>query len=216
LSRALRILVILVALGICLAGLRAWAGRAELASAPTFALSDELRAAGAPEAPAEGEADGHQLLFKIINFALLAGGLAYLLRKPLRDFFAARSNSIRKSLEDGRKALEASQAQLESVEKKLARLEEEIAAFKASARKEMEAEQERMKQAAAEEAEKILESARAQIEASVRAAKLDLKSFTAQQAVELAAGLIRQRLDDSGRKRLVSQFVAGLEAKGRN
>jgi len=216
LSRAGRVLVILVPLGVCLACLPASAGRAELASTHAFASSGELRAAGAPESPEEGEAEGHQLLFKIINFALLAGGLAYLLRKPLRDFFAARSNSIRKSLEDGRKALEASQAQLESVEKKLARLEEEIAAFKASARKEMEAEQERMKQGAAEEAEKILESARAQIEASVRAAKLDLKSYAAQQAVELAAEMIRQRLDDPGRKRLLSQFVAGLEAKGKN
>jgi F-type H+-transporting ATPase subunit b len=156
----------------------------------------------------------NELLFKIINFALLAGGLAYILRKPLGDFFASRSASIRKSLEEGRKALEASAAQLQAVEQKLAHLQEEIAAFRASAANEMEAERQRMKQAAAEEAEKVLASARAQIETSVRAAKLDLKSYAAQQAVELAEELIRQRLDDSSRKRLLSQFVAGLKAKG--
>jgi F-type H+-transporting ATPase subunit b len=207
LNRAVRALVVVGTLGICLGG------PPRLAAA--HSLHRALIAAGAQQAQEKSEAEGHELLFKIINFALLAGGLAYILRKPLADFFAARSNSIRKSLEEGRKALEASQAQLQAVEQKLAHLEEEIAAFKASATKEMEAEQQRMKQAAAEEAEKILESARAQIEISVRAAKLDLKSYTAQQAVQLAEELIRQRLDDSTRKRLVSQFVAGLAARER-
>ena len=154
----------------------------------------------------------NELLYKIINFALLAGGLGYILRKPLADFFAARSDSIRKSLEEGRKALAASEAQLQAVEQKLAHPEDEIAAFKASAAKEIEAERQRMKEVAAQEAEKILESARAQIETSLRAAKLDLKSYAARQAVELAEELIRQRLDDASRKRLLSQFVAGLES----
>jgi F-type H+-transporting ATPase subunit b len=204
LNRAVRGLVVVATLGICLAG------------PPRLAVAHSLhRALNAPGAQEEKSgAEGHELLFKIINFALLAGGLAYILRKPLADFFAARSNSIQKSLEEGRKALEASQAQLQAVEQKLAHLEEEIAAFKASATKEMEAEQQRMKQAAAEEAEKILESARARIEVSVRAAKLDLKSYAAQQAVELAEELIRQRLDDPGRERLLAQFLGGLEAPG--
>ena len=56
------------------------------------------------------------------------GALAYILRKPLADFFAQRSASIRSGLEEGRKALEASQAQLKAVEEKLQHLEEEIAA----------------------------------------------------------------------------------------
>ena len=204
-NRAVRGLVVLGTLGICLAG------TPHLAAA--HSLHRALNPPGAQEEKSGGE--GHELLYKIINFALLAGGLAYILRKPLADFFAARSSSIQKSLEEGRKALEASQAQLQAVEQKLAHLEEEIAAFKASATKEMEAEQQRMKQAAAEEAEKILELARARIEISVRAAKLDLQSYTAQQAVQLAEELIRQRLDDSTRKRLVSQFVAGLAARER-
>jgi F-type H+-transporting ATPase subunit b len=136
------------------------------------------------------------------------GALAFVLRKPLADFFAQRSASIRKGLEEGRKALEASQAQLKTVEEKLLHLEEEIAAFKASAAREMEAERQRLKLAAAEEAEKILQSARAQTEAAVRAAKLELKSYAAAQAVELAEEIIRRRLDEAGRKKLVGDFLA--------
>lgn len=202
-NRALRCLLLVATLGACLIGV---SGRATARSS-----RHELRLSAAPESREKPEGQGRELLFKIINFALLAGGLAYILRKPLADFFASRSNSIRKSLDEGRVALEASSAQLQAVEQKLAHLEEEIAAFKASAAKEMEAERQRMKQAAALEAEKVLASARAQIETSLRAAKLDLKSYAAQQAVEQAEELIRQSLDDSGRNRLLSQFVAGLK-----
>lgn len=157
----------------------------------------------------------HELLYKTINFAILVGALAYVLRKPLAEFLSSRSASIQKSLEEGRRALEASQTQLQAVEEKLRRLESEIAAFKASAVTEMEAERLRLEQASAEEGNRILESARVQMDAALRGAKLDLKNYTAQKAVTLAEELIRARLDDAGRQRLVAQFAATLEAKDR-
>ena len=187
----------------CLLGL---AG--SLASARTLTLDRSLACARAPEGEEEGKREGRELLYKFINLALLVGALGFVLRKPLADFFAQRSASIRKGLEEGRKALEASQAQLKTVEEKLQHLEEEIAAFKASAGREMEAERQRLKLAAAEEAEKILQAARAQTEIAVRAARLELKSYAAEQAVELAEEIIRRRLDEAGRKKLVEDFLA--------
>ena len=183
------------------------------ASARAFTLYRSLAAAHAPEAEEEGKKERRELVYKFINLSLLVGALVYLLRKPLADFFAQRSASIRKGLEEGQKALEASQAQLKTVEEKLRHLEEEIAAFKASAGREMEAERERLMKAEAEEAEKILQAARAHIEVAVRAARLELKSYTAEQAVKLAEEIIRQRLDEPGRKRLVGDFLAEVERK---
>lgn len=157
----------------------------------------------------------HALLYKTINFIILVGGLAYVLRKPLGEYLGSRSASIGKELEAGRKALEASQDQLRKVEEKLRGLEAEIAGFKASALRDMEAERERLEEASAEEAARILDAARVQMDNALRSAKLDLKSYTAQQSVALAEQLIRARLDDAGRKRLVEQFVATLETKER-
>ena len=168
-----------------------------------------------PASKEEKSEPPHELLYKTINFVILVGGLAYVLRKPLADFYNSRYASIQKSLEEGRKALEASEAQLRAVEEKLRGLEAEIAAFKASAAREMDAERQRFEQASSEEAARVLESARAQIDAALRGAKLDLKNFAAQQSVALAEELIRARLDDAGRERLVAQFVATLEAKDR-
>ena len=178
-------------------------------------LGDARVRAAAPEEEKKSQGGNHELLYKIINSTLLIAALVILLRKPMAQFFTERSASIRKSLEEGRKALEGSQAQLAAVEEKLRRLEEEIAAFRASAAKEIEADRERLKQAAAEEAEKILASARAQMETAVRAAKLELKGYAAQQAVQLAEQMIRERMDEASRSRLVSQFIARLDAKSK-
>ena len=163
----------------------------------------------------KGQEPAREIVYKIINFALLAVGLGYVLRKPAADFFRSRSNSIQKSLEEGRKALETSGAQLLAVEEKLLHLEEEIAAFKVSAEREMAAERQRLAQTTAEEAARILEAAHAQLDRAMRGAKLGLKNYVAQQAVALAEGLIRERLDEPGRRRLVNQFAATLEAKER-
>ena len=181
-------------------------------SARTFTLHCSIAAVGAPEAEEEGKKERRELLYKFINLSVLVGALAYVLRKPVADFFSQRSASIRRALVEGREALESSQAKLKTVEEKLQHLEEEIAAFKASAQREMEAEIQRLKQAAADEAEKILQSARAQTELAVRAAKLDLKSYAAAQAVELAEQIIRQRLDEVGRKKLVNDFLAEVKS----
>jgi F-type H+-transporting ATPase subunit b len=205
LNLAARRLLLLALFGTCLVGLRG--------SAQARSQAWECSAAGAGEGAEESRGRWHEL-FKVINFVLLGGALGYVLRKPLADFFSTRSAAIKKSLEEGRKALEASQAQLQAVEEKLRHLEEEIVAFKASAASEMEAERLRLRQAVADEAEKILESARAQMETATRAAKVELRIYAAQQAVELAEELIRQRLDDASRSRLVSQFVARLDSGG--
>lgn len=167
----------------------------------------------APEEAKETGEGEHELLFKIINFAILAAGLTFLLRKPLSAFFAERSASIRRSLEEGRKAREASQARLSAVQEKLQRLEEEIQAFRASAMKEMEAERERLRQSTAEEGKKILEAARAQVDTSTQAAKLELRVYAAEEALKLAERMIRERLDEPARRRLVNQFLASLEAR---
>jgi F-type H+-transporting ATPase subunit b len=160
-----------------------------------------------------GHAARHEALYKWINFILLAGGLAFVLRKPLSEFFIQRSASIRKSLEEGRKALETSQAQLHAVEEKLQHIEEMMAAFRAAALREMEEEHERIRETAAQEAEKMTESVRVQMDVASKQARLELKLFAAQMAVGRAEEMIVQRLDEPGQKRLVNQFMAQLKAK---
>lgn len=161
----------------------------------------------------EDNSETRELIFKTINFLILAGGLGYLLRKPLSEFFVQRSGYIRERLDEGRKALEASQGRMTAIEEKLRHLEEEITAFKASATREADAERQSLRTAAAKEAEQILASARERMEASTRLAKIELKYFVAEEALKQAEQLIQGRLDDATRKQLVSQFMARLDVQ---
>ena len=68
-----------------------------------------------------------------------------------------------------------------------------------------------LRQAANDEAERIMQAARAQIENSTRAAKLELKAYAAQRALEMAETMVQQRLDGATQQRLVNRFV--LEVK---
>lgn len=161
--------------------------------------------------PAQSESGGHERLFDWINFILLVVVLVYFLRKPLAQFFANRASELERDLEEGRKALEAARAQLAEAEEKMRRLSDDIEAFKAAATREQEMERERLRHAADEEAARVLASARAMIDSATQAARQELKSAAASEAVALAEKLIRERLDDAARSRLLSRFLSGIE-----
>lgn len=174
-----------------------------------------LLAAAPPAGNAEESGSNHELLFEIINFVLLAGLLVYLYRKRGRAFFNERSDTIRKSLEEGRQALERSQAKLAEAEKKLAGLQEEVRVLKQRAEGEIANEQERMRQAAEDEAHRIEEFAKARILAATNSAKLELKNYVVEHALEQARGRIRRRMDEESRKKLIGYFLADLDSKAK-
>ncbi|HKT12241.1 MAG TPA: ATP synthase F0 subunit B [Terriglobia bacterium] len=173
--------------------------------------------AAAPQAgKAEESGSNHELLLEIINFALLAGFLAYLYCKRGRAFFNERSETIRRSLEEGRRALEESQARLAEAEKKLAGLEDEIKAFRKQAEADIENEQVRIRHAAEDEARRIDEFAKTRIQAAANAAKLELKDYVVGRALEQARNTIRQRMDETNRERLVGYFLEDLSSKAKS
>lgn len=154
-------------------------------------------------------------IYRWINFAILVAGLGFVLRKPLAQFFAERTASIRKELEDGRSALSASEEKLRAVEQKLQRFEQEMADFRAAALKEMEEEHARMRQTTEQEAAKIMESVRVQMDVAGKQARLELRLYAAEQAVSLAEKVIAGRMDETRQKRLVGQFVEKLGAESK-
>ncbi len=183
-----------------------------LLGAASLGIARQEHGAAAAETQSESSEQQHELIIKIVNFAILVAALAYLLRKvlPVGEILSRRSAEIRQALGEGKKALEAAQAQMAAVEEKLRHLDEEVAAFKAAAEQEMEAERQRIRREAAEDAEKILQTAQARLEAATRTARQELRISTAHEALQRAEQMIRTRLDEPARARLVSQFVSSL------
>lgn len=164
----------------------------------------------ASEPPAEGE-HGNLELWKWANFLVLAGALGYLVSKNAGPFFAARSQQIRKDMIEAQQARTQAEARASEVDRRLAGLETEIAALRAESQREAQSDTERLARQTAAEIAKIQAHAEQEIAAAGKAARQELKRYSAELAIQLAAARIRSRMTPETQEALVRGFVRDLE-----
>lgn len=170
-----------------------------------------LLAAALPLAAQEGEhKEGGMALWAWANFLLLAGGLGYIARKNAGPYFAARSHAIRKGMVEAQELREESEAKVADVDRRLARLDAEIEELRRDALREQEADAERVRREAAAEMAKIQARLSDEIAAAGKAARLELRRYSAELAVGLAAQKIAARMSPAIQNRLVDNVVAHL------
>ncbi len=154
---------------------------------------------------------GHLMLWKWANFLVLAGGLGYVLGKNAGPFFAARSLSIRKDIVEADDARKEAEARAAAVDRRLANLEVEIAALRTESHREAHAETQRLRTHTASEMAKIQARAEQEIATAGKAARLELKRYSASLAVELAEQKIRARMTPESEDALVRGFIRDLK-----
>jgi F-type H+-transporting ATPase subunit b len=147
---------------------------------------------------------------KILNLALFAGALYFLLRKPLAEAFRARREGIRQQLMRAQEERNAALAKLEEVEGRLSRLDAEVEAIRAQAQKEAAEERARIERATEDDIRKLREQAKREIEGASKAARAELRAFTAEQSVRLAEELIRREIRPEDDARLMNGYVEEL------
>ena len=152
---------------------------------------------------------------KLVNLLLFIGVAFYLLRRPIKEAFSARQGSIREELMRAEEEKAAALAQLEEVEGRLARLDTEVEAIRAQAQKEAADERARIERATEEEIRKIREQARREIESAAKVARADLRTFAAEQSVQLAEEMIRKEIRPEDDAHLTREYVAELGGVGR-
>jgi F-type H+-transporting ATPase subunit b len=171
-----------------------------------------VRAHGAEEggnAPAEHANE----IFKWINFAIVAGLLAWVFLKLTPPFFRKNAETISSSISKATAAKAEAERQLREAEEKLARLEQEVAQLRATAQKESAAEAERLRAITHSDIEKVGAAAKAEMEAAERAARLELKAIAANLAVDGAESLLAKQLTPQAQETLVAAFVKSLEER---
>ncbi len=154
------------------------------------------------------------LLGRIFNVGLVVLVLVWVGRKPLKEFFVARTQSIREQLEEAQLARRNAEARLAEMQERMRNLDQELAQIREAAEREAKAEYERLAAEAERDAEKISTRARQEIEAMTRAAHLELKAHAAELSVRIAEEKIRQEITDEDRERLFGRFVRELGGKG--
>ena len=152
-----------------------------------------------------------ELLWKWVNFAILAGALGYLVYKNAGAFFRSRTDAIRKDIEEADRLRQQAEARLAEMEERLKNLAAEVQALRTSAGQEMAAENERLRRESEESLRKIREQAGQEIASAVKAARHEVQAHAAELAVGLAATKIRSLLTPEADEGLVVSFLNDLE-----
>jgi len=176
---------------------------------PASAQKHESEAEKVKESSGEAE-HGPNIFWGWANFALLAGGLGYVIKKNAGPYFAKRSLEIRKGMADAEAARAASDAKVAEVDRRLANLQAEIEALRLGAQQEAEADAQRVRRQAAAEMAKIQLHIVEEIASAAKSATLDLRRYSADLALGLAEQKIAARLTPEMQARLVGGFVADM------
>ena len=150
----------------------------------------------------------------LINFAIIIGLIVWGWQKNVPAIFRARTESIRKNLDEARRASEDANRRLADIESRLSKLDSEIVEIRKNAEGEAAAEEQRIRAAAEEDRRKVIEAAEQEIDAAAKAARRDLKAYAAALAVNLAEKRIQ--VDRNTDQALVSHFVRDLANDGKD
>jgi len=159
------------------------------------------------------EAGGHHeipVVYKWINFGILAAGLLFLALKMGRPFFAERAKEITVALDAAGRVKAEAEAQVAEISKRISNLDGELASMKAEARAEMEKERERSRRETEELKAKLQAAAEQEISSAVKHAEFELRRFASQLSLRLAEEKIRARMNGQVQAGLVGGFVASL------
>lgn len=151
---------------------------------------------------------GAHLFALILNFAVIAVLLVWAIRKTVPGIMRGRNESIQRALEQARKASQEASQRLADIENRLRQMDVEIGRMQASAEKEGEGEEARIKKAAEDDLKKIVQSAEQEIAAAAKQIRRELSAHTADLALALARKQIN--VDTNTDQVLVRNFAATL------
>ena len=149
-----------------------------------------------------------------LNFAIIVGIVFYFGRKFLPGMLRRRSESIQHALEEARAASQDANRRLTEIENRLRQLDVEIGQMQATAEKEGDAEEVRIRAAAEDDIRKVIESAEQEIAAAAKQARREITAHTADLAIALAQKQIR--VDSNTDQVLVRAFASKLSPGGKD
>jgi len=146
-------------------------------------------------------------LWRILNIAVLMWVLIKFAGKPVREFFANRSETLRKGVQEAQEAKAEAERIFTEYQAKLDGLEGELKAMETKASLEAEREQERMRQETESLVAKLKQQARQMADQEVATAQRSLRNEAAKLAVEVAERLVKENVSDSDRQRMVENYL---------
>jgi len=170
-----------------------------------------LLAAEAPAHGGEAHWDMFQLVSQYVNFVILFGGIALLVRKPLQTFLEMRRENMAGQLRIAQERQAEAERKLAEYASKLDRLEEEIGRVVKSFEAQGEADRQRMVIDADRAVERLVREADFTIrQESIKATK-EIREAGVEATLAIAEKLIAERITDSDRRRLADEYVSQVQ-----
>ena len=161
----------------------------------------------------EAEQGDPWIWWKWANFAILAAGLGYLIRKNVPPLFRKQSDEIKSALAESAKLKQEAADYAASVEARLANLQNEIQKLREDAHAEMTAESDRIRRDTEHHVQRIREQSVQELGLMTRAAKDELRKYAAELAIGLAEERIRFRMNPEIQDRLANGFLRDLRER---
>lgn len=155
--------------------------------------------------------DWQQILLHLLNFVILAGGLYFLLYKPVKKFMLARKKQYEDREAESRRMLAEAEALKERTEEKYRQADEEIQRRREQASEELEAEKRQQLTEARSQARQILSTASKTAEMRTQKAVEESR----EQIRSMAVGMVERLVLESGGDAL-DQFLDEAESEQGN
>ena len=183
-----------------------WIVAAVLAACLSFVAFAQERPAG--EAKTEAAEPSFTLMW--INFAILVGGLGYLVSKSAPAIFRAREEEIRGGIDEAARKKKQAEDRASEIDRKLAGFGVEIENLRQGVSTEMSMEADRIRQETVRMARRIEEQAQQEVGFLTKSASHELKRYSADLALDLAQQRVKQRMTPETQRELVNDFITGL------
>jgi F-type H+-transporting ATPase subunit b len=156
------------------------------------------------------EESAFQIIARWANFAVLFGGLAYLLRRPMVEFFQNRRNEIKTGLQRAQDAQKTAESRMEEIERRLAHLAADVAALQEEAEKESLSDREQILAEARREVARVIEQSSQEIDRVAKALEHQIKEDLADLVIDRAGNTLRTEMTQDDQKRVIVRFIQKL------
>lgn len=158
----------------------------------------------------------NELIWGAISFVLLFALLSKFVFPKMRVALEERTNKIEGNLERAQQEFDKAQALHKEYEQKLAEAQAESQRIIAQAHTNASQLEVQLRAKAEDEAQRIVERARDQVNAERQRAITELRGEVGSLAIDLASRVVGESLDRDRHLRLVDQYVAQLQSQGSN
>ena len=174
-----------------------------------FSVSTALGASGG-----EGGSKGWVATdtFRVMNFAVLAIVLIFLLRKPLTQALSSRIKTIKDELEDLEARKDDAEKKLAEYNERLSQLEKEAATIVEDYIKQGNEAKARILKEAESSADKLKAQARRNIEHEFEQAKLKLQEEIFETSLEKAEKIMKNKFSEDDQDRIVDEYLKKVVA----